>query len=103
MCGNWEGWGGLGAPGAVVWEGGEAQMGFLGAAVRAEHYVSFQSFCMCVGPLDLGNASGTNETFKKWVSGPRGTLRRPVLRCGWCRPGLGSSSEEQGVGHFPNL
>lgn len=54
MCGKWEGWGGCGTPGTIVWEGGEAQMRFLGAAVRGEHCVSFQRLRMCVWPLDSG-------------------------------------------------
>lgn len=51
MCGNWEG---VARTGAVVWEGGEAPLGFLGAAVREGHCVSLQRLCVCVWPLDSG-------------------------------------------------
>lgn len=37
-----------------MWEGREAQTGFLGPAVREGHCVPFQRLRMCVWPLDSG-------------------------------------------------
>lgn len=40
--------------GRDVWEGGEAQIEFLGAAVREKRFVSLQRLCMCTWSLDSG-------------------------------------------------
>lgn len=64
--------------GRVVWEGGEAQIEFLGAAVREKCFVSLQRLCVCTWSLDSGAMPAVPMRF---FSRGVGAKRHPKEAC----------------------